>query len=119
MIRSTLGAPFGGTTLGGQYGLDVSASRLIDPPNLGGCGGRYLPSIVDVELGDPGVPVTCWASTGATSASVLASPTARRKSRTTVDGRVFMAGTSSGYCLVCYGSATVINWQPRRLTLGL
>ena len=64
MISSTLGAPLGGTTLGGQYGLESSASRLITPPNFAGGGGRYLPSIVSVALGEPGTPVICWAAAG-------------------------------------------------------
>jgi hypothetical protein len=46
--RRMLGAPLGGTTVGGQYGLDCSAPRLITPPNAGGVGGRYFPSIVVV-----------------------------------------------------------------------
>src|SRR6476659_918598 len=61
MIRRTLGAPLGGTTAGGQYGFDCAASRPISPPNFDGGGGRYLPSIVVVALGEPGVPVICWA----------------------------------------------------------
>src|SRR6186713_2855008 len=61
MISKTLGAPLGGTTLGGQYGLDSWASILIVPPNGAGGFGRYLPSIVVVALGDPGVPVVCCA----------------------------------------------------------
>src|SRR6476646_9439602 len=61
MISNTLGAPLGGTTVGGQYGLDSWASILIVPPNGPGGGGRYLPSIVVVALGEPGVPVICWA----------------------------------------------------------
>ena len=36
MISSTLGAPFGGTTRAGQYGLDWAAFRLISPPNFAG-----------------------------------------------------------------------------------
>src|SRR5215831_2795544 len=31
------------------------------PPNFGGCGGRYFPSMVVVALGEPGVPVVCCA----------------------------------------------------------
>ncbi|MGB8966907.1 MAG: hypothetical protein WCB99_14820 [Candidatus Cybelea sp.] len=54
MIKRTLGAPAGGTTFGGQNGLDSSALRLISPPNGAGGGGKYLPSIVSVALGDPG-----------------------------------------------------------------
>ena len=61
MISKMLGAPLGGTTVGGQYGLESLASRLIVPPNGAGGGGRYLPSIVVVALGEPGVPVVCWA----------------------------------------------------------
>src|SRR4051812_10452155 len=61
MISSTFGAPFGGTTDGGQYGLESFASSLISPPNFGGLGGSCLPSSVIVALGVPGVPVICWA----------------------------------------------------------
>src|ERR1700741_5123189 len=61
MISSTFGAPLGGTTDGGQYGLESVASSLITPPNLGGSGGSCLPSIVVLALGEPGVPVICWA----------------------------------------------------------
>src|SRR5215468_2635376 len=64
MINKTLGAPFGGTTVGGQYGLESLASKLIVPPNGAGGGGRYLPSIVVVALGEPGVPVVCCANVG-------------------------------------------------------
>src|SRR5262245_53652596 len=56
MMSSTLGAPLGGTTLGGHHGLDCLASRLISPPNGGGGFGRYLPSMVVVAPGLPGVP---------------------------------------------------------------
>lgn len=38
---------------------------MISPPNFGGGGGRYFPSIVVVALGEPGVPVICWALAGA------------------------------------------------------
>jgi hypothetical protein len=44
----------GGTTRGGQYGLDWAALRLMTPPNGAGGFGRYLPSIVVVAAGDPG-----------------------------------------------------------------
>src|SRR5215475_1030297 len=56
MIKSTLGAPWGGTTRGGQYGVDCAALRSILPPNFGGSGGSWLPSIVVVALGEPGTP---------------------------------------------------------------
>jgi hypothetical protein len=61
MISKTLGAPLGGTTVGDQYGLESLASMLIVPRNAAGGGGRYLPSIVVVALGEPGVPVACCA----------------------------------------------------------
>src|SRR6476660_3656004 len=61
MISSTFGAPLGGTTDGGQYGLESLAVSLITPPNRGGSGGSCLPSIVIVAPGEPGVPVICWA----------------------------------------------------------
>src|ERR1700726_2896855 len=61
MMSRTFGAPLGGTTDGWQYGLESLASSLITPPNFGGSGGSCLPSIVVVALGEPGVPVICWA----------------------------------------------------------
>src|SRR6266481_8756403 len=63
MISNTLGAPFGGTTRGGHQGFDSEAFSLITPPNFGSGGGSCLPSMVVVALGDPGVPVVCWAMT--------------------------------------------------------
>ena len=42
-----------------RFGL--VASILIVPPNSAGGFGRYLPSIVVVALGEPGVPIVCWA----------------------------------------------------------
>src|SRR5262245_50937459 len=61
MISRMFGAPLGGTTRAGQYGVDCRALRLIWPRN--GCGaiGTYLPSIVVVASGAPGVPVIRWA----------------------------------------------------------
>ena len=59
MMSSTLGAPFGGTTEGGQYGVESLACSLITPPNFGGGGGSCFPSIVMVALGEPGTPVIC------------------------------------------------------------
>src|SRR5215471_14319982 len=79
MIRRMLGAPFGGTTCGGQYGFDWLACRLISPPNFGGGGGRYFPSMVVVALGEPGVPVVCCASTGT---QIKASKVAMEQART-------------------------------------
>ena len=64
MISSTFGAPLGGTTLGGQYGLESVARSLITPPNFDGGGGRFLPIVV-VASGAPSTPVTCCANGGA------------------------------------------------------
>src|SRR5258707_15827800 len=61
MISSTLGAPLGGTTLGGHQVFESVASSLITPPNAGGGGGSCLPSIVVVAPGEPRTPVTCGA----------------------------------------------------------
>src|SRR5262249_32524522 len=61
MIRSTLGAPLGGTTRAGQYGVDCAALRPILPSNFWGGGGSWLPGIVVVASGEPGTPVVCWA----------------------------------------------------------
>src|SRR6476660_9933686 len=64
MMSSTFGAPLGGTTVGGQYGLESGAVSLMTPPNAGSGGGSSLPSIVVVALGEPGVPVVwTWAMT--------------------------------------------------------
>src|SRR5580704_11779059 len=59
MIKSTLGAPFGGTICGGQDGLESLALRLMTPPNFGAGFGMYFPSIVVVALGEPGAPLVC------------------------------------------------------------
>src|SRR5215469_214641 len=90
MIRRTLGAPCGGTTRAGQYGFDWSACRPICPPNFGGGGGRYLPSIVVVAPGDPGVPVVCWAS-----AEPQPNTTATATAETLVVHWLFFISTSS------------------------
>src|SRR5438270_14059581 len=66
MIKSTLGAPLGGTIVGGQYGLESTAVSLITPPNCGSGGGICLPSAFVVAPGEPGVPVvwTCAMTNG-------------------------------------------------------
>ena len=53
MINNTLGAPLGGTTVGGHQGLDSEAFSLITPPNFGGGGGSCLPLMLSVALGEP------------------------------------------------------------------
>src|SRR5580704_17566449 len=67
MIKSTLGAPLGGTTCGCQYGLESLALRLMTPPNFGAGFGTYFPSIVVVPLGEPGAGFAPGWSAGAES----------------------------------------------------
>src|SRR5262249_37940407 len=45
----------------------------IVPPNFAGGAGIWSPWIVVVALGEPGVPVTCWAAAGAARLRVIAS----------------------------------------------
>src|SRR5437016_4633804 len=61
MMSRMLGAPLGGTTVGGHQGFDSVAFSLITPPNLGSGGGSCFPSIVVVAPGEPTVPATCCA----------------------------------------------------------
>src|SRR4029450_7213827 len=64
MMSSTFGAPFGGTPRGAHHAFDSEAFSVITPPNFGSGGGSCFPSIVVVALGEPKVPVTCWALLG-------------------------------------------------------
>src|SRR5215472_7385814 len=81
MMSKTLGAPLGGTTVGGQYGLESLEPKLIVPPNGAGGGGRYLPSIVVVALGEPGVPVGCCPAAGRTDIVATTASAASGSSR--------------------------------------
>jgi hypothetical protein len=72
-----LGAPLGGTTRGGQYGLESVTLSSITPPNFSGGGGRSFPLMVVVALGEPGVPVISWA--GAGRATNIAAPVSSDK----------------------------------------
>src|ERR1700735_98018 len=67
MIKTTLGAPLGGTICGGQDGFESLALRLMTPPNFAAGFGRYFPSMVVVPLGDPGAGVVPGWSPGAES----------------------------------------------------
>src|SRR5438034_2553725 len=79
MMRRMLGAPLGGTTRGGQYGLESVAASLITPPNGSGGGGICFPSMVTVASGEPGVPLICWVQAeGATAMTAAASITPKR-----------------------------------------
>src|SRR4029453_11101501 len=101
MISSTLGAPLGGTTVGGQPGLESTALRVILPPKGGGGFGIYFPSMVVVALGEPGVSVvwTCALAQGVATITRAANIPLRRMewfgciavSFRGVSGRVFPA----------------------------
>ena len=54
MISSTLGAPFGGTIVGGHHGLESAAVCLISPPNCGTGGGRAFDVTGSPYAGEPG-----------------------------------------------------------------
>src|SRR5262245_20693654 len=81
MMSSTLGAPLGGTTVGGQYAFESLTFSLITPPNFGGGGASCLPSIVVVAPGEPGMPVTCCATSGADARRAHARTSAFRWSK--------------------------------------
>src|SRR6266446_529096 len=79
MMSRMLGAPLGGTTRGGQYGLESVADSLITPPNGIGGGGICFPSIVTVALGEPGTPViVCATHEAAANAKATLIPTVVR-----------------------------------------
>src|SRR4029453_151711 len=81
MMRRMLGAPLGGTTVGGHHALESVAVSLITPPNFGSGGGGFFSSRVVVAPGEPGVRVVwlCWArAEGATAMTVAASIPPRR-----------------------------------------
>src|SRR5437016_12570688 len=79
MMRRMLGAPLGGTTVGGHHGLESVALSLITPPNGSGGGGICFPSIVTVASGEPGVPLICCAQAEAAAAITAAARTPPRR----------------------------------------
>src|SRR5881396_410049 len=79
MMSRMFGAPLGGTTRGGQYGLESVAASFITPPKGRGGGGICFPSMVTVASGEPGVPLICWVQAeGATAMTAAASIPRRR-----------------------------------------
>src|ERR1043166_4314313 len=80
MMSRMLGAPLGGTTVGGHHGLESGAVSLITPPNLGSGGGSWFPLMVVVAPGEPGVPVVwiCARAEGAIATRAAASIPPRR-----------------------------------------
>src|SRR5208337_2514480 len=73
-MRSTFGAPLGGTTRGGHQGVESLALSLITPPNFSGGAGSCSPLMVVVALAEAGEPVISWAGVG--SATNIAAPAA-------------------------------------------
>src|SRR5512147_923787 len=73
MMSNTLGAPFGGATVGAHHAFESVAFSLITPPNLGSGGGSCFPSMLMVALGEPDTPLTVWATPG-TAAKANAAP---------------------------------------------
>src|SRR5438046_10405579 len=87
MMSRMLGAPLGGTTRGGQYGLESVAASLITPPNGSGGGGICFPSMVTVASGEPGVPLICWVQAeGAIAMTTAASIPPRKICRVDLRG---------------------------------
>src|SRR6185312_7467208 len=94
MMSRMLGAPLGGTTVGGHHGLESVAVSSITPPNFGSGGGSCFPSIVVVAPGDPGVPVVCCAKEGhAKMSAIKLTPKAVMPERAEFSDRFFMGGT--------------------------
>jgi hypothetical protein len=50
--------------------LGVFGVHVDHPPNFPGGGGTYFPSTVVVALGEPGVPVICWAGADRAAAMI-------------------------------------------------
>src|SRR5271163_5027962 len=105
MISSTFGAPFGGTILAGQHGLESVALRLITPPKPGGGDGTYFPSIVVVALMEHGVPVVCWA---------LAVHVADTKSRNKMTSRIKPRPCQTPFSFLIEIIPRVINGRAHR-----
>src|SRR5260370_25766349 len=78
MMRSTLGAPWGGTMRGGHQGVESLALSLITPPNFDGGAGSCFPSMVVVASAEPNVPVTCCAAAVATDSVAVNRNTAKK-----------------------------------------
>src|SRR5271155_4358359 len=106
MIRSTFGAPLGGTMRGGHQGVESLALSLITPPNFGGGGGSCFPSIVVVASAEPNLPVTCCPYPFAARA---------RNSRVTASNRSTVRSplTLVGSIICCWlRSALVADFDP-------
>src|SRR5262245_1277935 len=74
IIRSTLGAPFGGTIRAGQACWDRAALGLISPSNFCGGLGRFLPSMAVVASWAHGRQDRCCAVAEPAAAAVAAAP---------------------------------------------
>jgi arylsulfatase len=58
-VAAPKGAPNVLLIITDDAGFACSAPSLITPPNVGAGGGSCLPLMVEVTLGEPGVPVIC------------------------------------------------------------
>src|SRR3990172_4350713 len=94
-MRSTLGAPLGGTVRGGHQGFDSAAVWLISPPNAGAAGGSAFDLTGAVYAGEPGFAGPAWPLTGIgakTATSTAAATPATTTGRTIL---LFMIFTPS------------------------
>ena len=76
---------------------------LITPPKFGGGFGTYLPSTVVVAVGEPGVPVICWA--GAERAAAMMAATNIAYARMYLFGFMFPP-----LCFSFFASGCVFDW---------
>src|SRR5437762_6404727 len=116
MMRRILGAPLGGTTRGGQYGLESVAASLITPPNGSGGSGICFPSMVTVASGEPGVLLICCVKAeGATAMTAAASIPERRICL------VDFIGVDLVCCFSFISVSAILQWPWRSAygTLGL
>jgi hypothetical protein len=90
------------------------------PPNAGGAAGNDWPSIVDVALGDPGVPVTCCAIAGATLDNSEHTPKSAVAARTFARAEFFplidssqVAAAASSVVALTYCQLAGVRLEPR------
>src|SRR5208282_903853 len=84
-----LGAPRGGTTRGGQKGLESAAVSWITPPNGTGGGGSCFPLIVIVASDAPGTPLICWAEARRAASAVKEMTTTNQLFNAAVMDRIY------------------------------
>ncbi len=121
IISKMLGAPFGGTTRAGQYGVDSAVLRPIFPSNFCGGGGSCLPSIVVVAQGEPGGQFACWACATPPASKKLGMASAPSVSFRTPAPKSILLSLSMVLLNFNQGRLTVTEElrQPRRAQSGL